>query len=54
MPTGMGKGISANDLRQLLAEIKGADAIAARTSGYVVRGVQLRIAAEESRKAAAI
>ncbi len=42
---GMAKDMTANDLRQFLAEILGAGAIAARTSGYVVR-----IAADEGRR----
>ena len=50
---GMGQGMKPGDLRQILAEILGAGAIEARTSGYVVRGVQLRIAAAEGQKAAA-
>ena len=50
----MAKEMKPGDLRQLLAEIlaetKGAAAIEARTSGYVVRGKQLRIATEEGRR----
>ena len=54
----MGQGIKPGDLRQILAEIlaetKRSAAIEARTSGYVVRGVQLKIAAEEGLTSAAI
>jgi anti-anti-sigma regulatory factor len=49
----MGQDVSSAEFRKHLAAILGSGRIAPRTSGYIVRGIQLRAAQEASKKQAA-